>query len=84
MLYEVITVIALRSCGDHLADVFAVLDDRIAVGEISERNFVPDGDIVIRLDLEVAVVFRDDAQQLVAGFDAFDDDDTYIVAVVMH
>src|SRR3954463_11367171 len=68
----------------HAADVHAVLDDRIALAIVLQRELVADGNVVPRHDLDVLVVFHDPAGEMLARLHPFDDDDADAVALLVH
>src|SRR3989442_4927094 len=77
-------VLALGDGLHHSSDVDAVLDDRVALAIVLQRELVADGNVVPRHDLEVLVVFHDPAGEMLAGLDAFHDDDADAVALLVH
>src|SRR5258708_1269755 len=66
------------------ADVHAVLDHGVAVLQLSDRELVADGDIVLRADLDVFVLVHDPADQLLPCLHALDDDHSDGVVFVVH
>src|SRR5258706_192328 len=76
-------VLALADGLHHLADVDAVLDDRVADLVVLERELVADRDVALRRNLDVLVVLHDPAFQDVTGLDALDHDDADAVAFFM-
>src|SRR5712671_2691499 len=65
-------------------DVHAVLDHGVTVFELSDRELVPDGDIVLRADLDVLVLVHDPAGQLLPCLHALDDDHSDGIVFVVH
>ena len=76
-------VAAFRDIGNKPADIMAVFDRRLAIGQIAERNFVPDRHVIIDDKMKVGVVFGDDAQHLGSGLEAFNDNNADVVPFVM-
>lgn len=68
---------------DHLANIFAVLDDGIALVEVLQGDFVADGDIRLSGEFEVRVIVGHDAKHVGPGGKPFDDDNTDIVLVMV-
>src|SRR2546423_6615279 len=68
----------------HFADVDAVLDDRVALAVVAQRELVADGNVVLRHDFEVLVLFHDPAVDMLPGLHAFHDDDADAVALLVH
>src|SRR4051812_49004677 len=60
--------------GDGLADVFAVLDDGVAVFDVFQRELVADRNVLLRLQRNRAVFIHDPAGDVLAGFHTFDHD----------
>ena len=67
-------VTALFDGLDAPADVMAVLDDGVAVGDGAEGDFMADGDGFQALHLDGFVTLHDPAGQHLAFLDSFDDD----------
>src|SRR6266481_9458321 len=65
-------------------DVHAVLDYGVVALELSDRELVADGDIVLRTDLDVLVLVHDPADQLLPCLHALDDDHSDGVVFVVH
>src|SRR5882672_3061874 len=65
-------------------DVHAVLDHGVAVLELSDRELVADGDIVLRADLDVLVLVHDPAGQLLPCLHPLDDDHSDGIVFVVH
>ncbi|MDB6177419.1 GntR family transcriptional regulator [Paracoccus sp. Z330] len=68
---------------DHLADVFAIFDDRVAGLQRLDRDLVADGDIGLGGQAEIRIVSCDDAQHLGARAEVFDDDDADVILVIV-
>src|SRR2546423_10751055 len=68
----------------HFADVDAVLDDRVALAVVTQRELMADGNVVLRHDFEVLVLFHDPAVDMLPGLHAFHDDDADAVALLVH
>jgi hypothetical protein len=77
-------VLALGRRSNHAADVLPVFDGGISLGEILKGDFVPDRNVVLDQELEIAVILGHDAKQLRACFDAFDHYHADIVAFIVH
>ncbi len=76
-----VQMLALADRLDHLADVDAVLDHRVAGLVVLERDLVADRDVALRRHhREVLVVFHDPAGERLAGLHAFDHDDADAIA----
>lgn len=69
---------------NHLSDVFAILDDRVASLQRLQRDLVPDGDVGLGRQPEIGIVGSDDTQHLGAGGQILDDDDTDVVLTIMN
>src|SRR6516165_1051397 len=65
--------------GDHLADVFAVLDDGVARPERAQRYLVTDRNVLRGLERDGLVGLGDDAEHLGATLQPLDDDDADVV-----
>src|SRR6266851_213966 len=65
-------------------DVHAVLDHGVVALELSDRELVADGDIVLRMDLDVLVLVHDPAGQLLPRLHALDDDHSDGVVFIVH
>jgi len=76
-------MITLADVCDDPADVRAVLDGGVAFREVRQCDLVTDWDIVFGGDIEIAVVFCDDAQQIGTGFDTLYDDNPDVVFFVV-
>ncbi len=74
-----VNVLTLLGSADHYADVFTVLDDRIALFEIGQRHLVTDRNIVLCGDIGGCVVLGNDTQHASACFKVFDNDNADIV-----
>ena len=72
-------VLALLGIANHDANVFAVLDDRVALFEIGQRHFMPDGDVVFRSHVGCRVIIRDNAEHPCASLKVFDNDNANVV-----
>ena len=57
---------------DNLADVLAVLDRGVTLGQVGQGDLVSDRDIIVDDQREVRIVFGDDAEHLGACLEAFD------------
>ena len=68
-------VAALFHGGNAFADVMAVLDDRVALGDLGERNFVADGYVMQTFHTKRLIAPHQPAGQHLALADAFDDND---------
>jgi len=66
-------VLARLDRRDDLADVDAVLVDRVADGHVLQRDLVADRDVLRGLDADRLVLVHDPGLELRAGLDAFDD-----------
>src|SRR5487761_2280053 len=66
------------------ADVHAVLDHRVVRRELLDREFVADRNVALRAHLDFLVLVHDPAGELLAGFDALDDDHADRIVLVMH
>src|ERR1700690_1444798 len=69
---------------DGAADVDAVLDHRVLVGQLLDRQLVADGDVALRAHLDFLVLVHDPAGELLAGLNAFDYDHADRIVLVMH
>jgi hypothetical protein len=72
-------VLALLDARLQHADIFAILDDGVALGQIDQRDLVPDWDVVLGGDGGVAVGFGDRAVHGGAGFEVLDDNHADVV-----
>jgi len=79
-----VDVLARRNVGHGLADVLAVLPDRVARLDVLERDLVADRDVVLRLQPEIGIVVRDDAEHVGSGLEAFHHDDSDRVLPIMY
>ena len=52
--------------------------------EGADGELVADRDIALRANLDLAVLIHDPTGQLLAGLDAFDDDDAHRITLVVH
>src|SRR5262245_34050367 len=79
-------VLALLDALHEAPDVLAVLDRRVAVLEVGERDLVADRNVVLHRNGERRVVLGDDAERLGAGREALDHHHGHIVlrAVRQH
>src|SRR4051812_48032205 len=68
----------------HFADVDAVLDDGVALAVVAQRELVADGNVVLRHDFEVLVLFHDPSVDMLPGLHSLDDDDADAIALLVH
>src|SRR3569833_561476 len=79
-----VDVVAFADRRDYAADVLAILHDRVAYREVAQRDLVADGHVMVGYGAQLAVILRHDAQQFGPCLEAFDDDDTDVVAMIMY
>src|SRR3954467_908556 len=77
-------VLALGDRLHDFADIDPVLDDAIALAVVAQRELVADGNVVLRHDFDIPVLFHDPAVDMLAGLDALHDDDADAVAFLVH
>jgi hypothetical protein len=69
----------------HLADVDAVLDDRVTDGQVLERDLVADGDVLHARKRDRPILVEDEAGQRRARLHALDDHHRdRVLGVVQH
>ena len=69
---------------DEPPDIFAVFYRTIAFGNVFERDFMPDGNIVFGFEFERRIVRGDNAQHIRSGLQAFNDDYSEIIVMFVH
>jgi hypothetical protein len=79
-----VNVLAHGDGSNHPPDVDAVLDDGVVLSEIDDGELVPDGNVVLRVDLDVPLLIHDPAVEAVTGGDSFDNNDSDGVVFVMN
>jgi hypothetical protein len=79
-----VDVVAFTDRRDYAADVLAIFHDRVAYREVAQRDLVTDGHVMVGYGAQLAVILCDDAQQLGACLEAFDDDDPDIVPMIVY
>ena len=79
-----VDVIPLRDVGYGVADVFTVFDDRIAIADILQGKFVPQRNRIVHGQADGLVTIHNPARQVVARCDAFHNDHTDDVALIVN
>ena len=79
-----VDVITLRDIGHGVADVLAVFDDRIAIADILQGKFVPQRNRIVHGQADGLVAIHNPARQVVARCDAFHNDHTDDVALIVN
>ena len=67
-------VMALADVGNSLADVMAVLENRIALADVAKRDLVTERDGVQGLDGQGFIGFHQPARKLLSGLDPLNHD----------
>ncbi|WP_410216465.1 hypothetical protein, partial [Paracoccus sp. (in: a-proteobacteria)] len=78
-----VNMVANLGIADHLADVLAVFDDRVARLQRLKRDLVPNGNVRFCGEAEIRIVGGDDTQHFSAGGQILDDDDADIVLMIV-
>ena len=79
-----VDVVALADGRDYAPDVLPILHDGVAYRQVAQRDLMTDRHVMVGYSAKLAVILRQDAQQLGALLEAFDDDDPDIVAMIVY
>ncbi len=74
-----VDALALLGVANHDADVFAILNDRVALLQVGQSHLVTDRNIMLGSHVGCCVILSNDAEHAGASLKIFDDDDADIV-----
>ena len=79
-----VDVITLRDIGHGVADILAIFDDRIAIANILQGKFMPQRNRIVDSQADGLVAIHNPTRQVVARCDAFHNDHTDDVALIVN